>query len=165
MDDEIESFLASHFILTLSTFDGSTPYSTPLFYVLFHEGLFFLSDVTTKHAQDVIKNSIVSASVHTYTREVKNIQGIQLVGVCKLIKNTREIQQNDIFQFEEKSWIVSEIYKFYLEKFPEAHHIPSYLWGIFPFWIKFTNNQNYFGYKKIWRQKNDFSHRWIQLNL
>lgn len=158
MDGEIANFLSSQFILSLSTFESPYPYATPLYYVFFKNHLFFLSDKNTKHAQDILKNQYVAASIHNHTREVSRIQGIQLQGICKFLEDTGKIAPDTYFTLPDHGITIDvfEAYQVYLDTFPEAKGLSSSLWFIFPQWIKFTDNRIFFGYKKIWRYRDDF---------
>lgn len=144
MDTDIVHFLKVNYILSLATFDGKFLYNTPLFYLFFDQTIFFLSDIKTKHSKDILKNSKVAVSIYHKTKNIKQIKGIQLLGNCELLKHTNEVH---------KSEYLSKIYKLYLKKFSAAKNIPSYLWAIYPYWIKFTNNEIHFGYKKIWKKE------------
>ncbi|GIX41734.1 MAG: hypothetical protein KatS3mg129_1467 [Leptospiraceae bacterium] len=155
MTQEIIDFLSKHYILTLCTYDGKNPYSAPLFYLFFNNALFFLSDQNTTHAKHILVNPEVSVSIFTYTREVKNIQGIQMMAICKFLEHTKNLTKSIIFNFKNFELDLKEIYDEYCKKFPEAYQFSSSLWGIFPYWIKYTNNQIQFGYKTIWRYEDD----------
>jgi hypothetical protein len=157
MQSDIVDFLSNNFVLTLSTFDGKNPYSAPLFYLFLNNVIFFLSDLNTNHSQHILKFPTVSASIFRYTRIVKEIQGVQLIGICKFLEHTQDITENSIFIYENHRLNLKNIYDKYCEQFPEAKEIPSSLWGIFPYWIKFTNNRVRFGHKTIWRYEDDIS--------
>ena len=157
MPKEIVEFISNNFILTLSTFDGKNPYSAPVFYLFFGNALFFLSDKNTNHSQHILKFPTVSVSIFRYTRNIKEIQGVQMMGICKFLENTSDISQDQIFVFENYKFNLYIIFNEYCKLFPEAKEISSGLWGIFPYWIKFTNNKIQFGHKTIWRYENDIS--------
>jgi uncharacterized protein YhbP (UPF0306 family) len=154
---EIVEFLSKHFILTLSTFDGKNPYSAPLFYLFFDKSLFFLSDINTNHSKNILKYPEVSVTVFEYTRDINKIQGVQMMAICKFLENTDNLHQEKFYSYKNQNLNLNQIYQEYCKKFPEAKKFSSSLWGIFPYWIKYTNNQIQFGYKTIWRYENDIS--------
>ncbi|MFN3604058.1 MAG: pyridoxamine 5'-phosphate oxidase family protein [Leptonema sp. (in: bacteria)] len=143
MDKEIAHFIKQNYVLSLATYDGKIPYIASLFYLFFNYKIFFLSDIHTKHCKDILKNSQVAVSIYKKAKNIRKIKGVQLLGNCFLVEPTKKILQDP-------SNIFYKIYKFYIKKFPEAQHLHSYLWTIEPYWIKFTNNEIYFGFKKIW---------------
>ncbi len=143
MDKDIESFLKKNYILSLSTCKNNFSYSAPVFYLFFKNSIYFLSDLNTRHSQEILENPNVSASIYKHTKIVKKIKGIQLLGICKMLESTKNILEMPFSN-------IYNIYKQYLAKFPEAKEISSYLWSIEPYWIKLTNNEIRFGYKKIW---------------
>ncbi len=153
MDEDIQNFISSHFILTLCTKNGKNSYCSTVYYLFFDSLLFFLSDKNTRHSKNILRHPVVAVSIFKYTRNIKEIQGIQMMGICYYLMDTGKITSNSIFTYKEKILNLWEIYNKYIEKFPEAKNISSSLWGIFPYWLKFTNNQIQFGYKKIWRNR------------
>jgi uncharacterized protein YhbP (UPF0306 family) len=135
VDERIVKFLKRHHVMTLATAtaDGE-PYCANAFYAYDTENnrLVFTSDETTHHAQQMVVNSRVAASVVLETRIVGKVQGLQICGTAK------RGDQSDR--------------KVYLHRFPYAAAIGElHLWHIEPDFIKFTDNTLGFGKKLIWR--------------
>ncbi len=153
MTKEIQAFLERHYVLVLSTCNSNQPYSAPLFYIFFENFLFFLSDIHTRHSQEIINNKNISASIFEYISDISQIKGIQLTGNCFLISETSKIDKELILNSGNKEIKVQDVYQKYINKFEIAKKIPSYLWCIEPILIKYTDNSIHFGYKTIWRKK------------
>lgn len=100
---------------------------------------------------------MVSVAIHNGERDVKKIQGIQMMAICKLLEDTNHIDTQSYYTFKQKNYSLYKIYDKYCNLFPEAKQLPSSLWGIFPYWIKYTDNEIKFGHKIIWRHNHDFS--------
>ena len=135
LDERIVKFLKRHHVLTLATVSAEgEPYCANAFYAYDAERnrLIFTSDDSTRHAQDMITQSRVAASVVLETRIVGKVQGLQICG------NALRGDDDDR--------------KAYIRRFPYAAAIGElHLWRIEPDFMKFTDNTLGFGKKLIWK--------------
>ena len=137
-DKRIIEFIKHHHLLTLATSKYNTPYCCNVFY-LYDEGnnkLIFSSDPKTKHAQDFIENPEVAGTIALETKDIKKIQGVQLLGRIAKLK------------VEE----INNVTKQYLKAFPYAEKKKLYLWEMRLAFIKMTHNKLGFGKKIIWQK-------------
>ena len=136
LDERIVKFLKRHHVLTLATVSAEgEPYCANAFYAYDTERnrLIFTSDNTTRHAQEMIANSRVAASVVLETRVVGKVQGLQIFG--------NALPGDDADR------------KAYIRRFPYAAAIGElHLWSIEPDFMKFTDNTLGFGKKLIWKR-------------
>ena len=83
IDERIVKFLKRHHVLTLATAtaDGA-PYCANAFYAYdaVSNRLIFTSNEATNHAQQMLSNNRVAASVVLETRIVGKVQGLQICG-------------------------------------------------------------------------------------
>ncbi len=137
-DKRIIEFIKNHYLLTLATSKAQTssPYCCNVFYIYDEKNnsLIFSSDIKTKHATDFIENPHVAASIALETKDIKKIQGVQLLGEITELK-------------EEK---IKNATKLYLKEFPYGQNMKLYLWEMKLTFIKMTHNKLGFGKKLIW---------------
>ena len=136
IDQRIVKFLKRHHVLTLATAtaDGA-PYCANAFYAYDAESnrLIFTSDDATNHAQQMLSNHRVAASVVLETRIVGKVQGLQICGTAERGDQTDR--------------------KAYIRRFPYAAAIGElHLWHIEPDLLKYTDNTLGFGKKLIWKR-------------
>ena len=136
IDQRIVKFLKRHHVLTLATatVEGE-PYCANAFYAYDVERnrLIFTSDNTTRHAQEMLSNRHVAASVVLETRIVGKVQGLQICGIAERGDDSDR--------------------KVYLHRFPYAAAVGElHLWHIEPNMLKFTDNTLGFGKKLIWKR-------------
>jgi len=138
VDLEIIDFINEHHLLTLATCQDNTPYCCNLFYVYdqVSNQLIFSTEIKTKHAQDFVMNTNVAGSIALETKEVSQIQGVQLQGTIQELKT-------------EKLKIAKEQY---LKAFPYAENMEIHLWAMPLNFIKMTHNKLGFGKKLIWEK-------------
>lgn len=135
-DERIVKFLKRHHVMTLATATTSgEPYCANAFYAYDAEQnrLIFTSDDTTRHAQEMLANSRVAASVVLETRIVGKVQGLQICGIAERGDESDR--------------------KVYLHRFPYAVAVGElHLWHIEPDFMKLTDNTLGFGKKLIWKR-------------
>ena len=135
-DERIVKFLKRHHVMTLATATTSgEPYCANAFYAYDAERnvFVFTSDDTTRHAQEMLANSRVAASVVLETRIVGKVQGLQICGTAE--------RGDDADR------------KTYLRRFPYAAAVGElHLWRIEPDFMKLTDNTLGFGKKLIWKR-------------
>ena len=138
IDAEIIFFISNHFVLSLATSVNNKPYSANCYYVFNKdkEELIFSSDIKTKHAQYFMENKHVSATISVSSSDIKNIQGVQIIGEIEPILNS------EIFIYN----------KLYIEKFPIAKDMKLSLWSLKLSFIKMTDNSISFGHKVVWEK-------------
>ncbi|MBT5699654.1 MAG: hypothetical protein HOJ12_06625 [Flavobacteriales bacterium] len=136
IDKRIIDFIQEHHLLTLSTSKDNRSYCCNVFYVYDEKNnsLIFSSETKTKHAQDFIENSNVAASIALETKDVKKIQGVQLLGTITELKAEE----------------LNNATKQYLKEFPYAEKMKLHLWQMKLTFIKMTDNKLGFGKKLIW---------------
>ena len=91
IDKRIIDFIQEHHLLTLSTSKENIPYCCNVFYIYDEKNnsLIFSSDIKTKHAQDFIENPEVAGTIALETKDIKKIQGVQLLGKIIELKGER----------------------------------------------------------------------------
>jgi len=138
IDQQIINFLNDHHLLTLATSQNNKPYCCNLFYVYdqVSNQLIFSTEIKTKHAQDFIANTNVAGSVALETKEVSQIQGVQLLGTIQELKGERlKIAKEE-----------------YIKAFAYSENMQLYLWAMPLNFIKMTHNKLGFGKKLIWEK-------------
>ena len=138
IDQQIIHFLNEHHLLTLATSQNDKPYCCNLFYVYdqVSNQLIFSTETKTKHAQDFITNTNVAGSVALETKNVSEIQGVQLLGTIEELKG-------------ERLKIAKEQY---IKAFSYAANMELHLWVMPLSFIKMTHNKLGFGKKLIWEK-------------
>ena len=138
IDNRIIDFIKEHHLLTLATSKNNNPYCANCFYVFDEQKncLIFSSDSKTKHVQDFIANPNIAASIALETKDIRKIQGMQLLGTIIKLKGEE-------LQIAKKK---------YLKIFPYARLMKPQLWAMRLAFIKMTHNKLGFGKKLIWKQ-------------
>ena len=75
-----QAYLESHNVLTLATEANGDLWAAAVFYVNDGWDLYFLSAETTRHAQNVSKNSRIAGTIQEDYKDWPEIKGIQLDG-------------------------------------------------------------------------------------
>ena len=137
-DKRIIEFIKNHHLLTLATSKDNIPYCCNVFYVYDEKNnsLIFSSDIKTKHTTYFIENPHVAASIALETKDVKKIQGVQLLGEITELKGEE----------------INNATKRYLKEFPYGQNMKLYLWEMKLTFIKMTHNKLGFGKKLIWEK-------------
>ena len=136
IDKRFEKFIAKHHVLTLATATtAGAPYCCNAFFAYDkHSAAFiFTSDNSTHHAQMMVANSRVAASIVLETRIVGKIQGLQITGNIKPATD------------EDK--------KLYIKRFPYTAVADLTLWRLQADMMKLTDNTLGFGKKLIWHRQ------------
>lgn len=133
VDERIARFLSRHHVLTLATAADGAPYCANAFYAYDRRRnrLVFTSDLSTRHAREMLAERRVAASVVLETRVVGKVQGLQLCGTAA--RGDEEDKRR------------------YLRRFPYAALAELTLWALTPDYLKFTDNTLGFGKKLIWK--------------
>jgi uncharacterized protein YhbP (UPF0306 family) len=137
-------FLAQHTTLSLATCHDGRPWSTDLFYASDAScQLYFVSGTTTLHCQYLADNSQVSATISRQCDDWRDIKGLQLDGVARVVAESDR----------------DRVINIYLTKFPalktlhKASELFALLWKshfycISPKWIRLVDNSKGFGHKE-----------------
>jgi uncharacterized protein YhbP (UPF0306 family) len=130
VDKKIVDFIQEHHVLSCSFFHKDISHSASCFYLFMENPPRFIvaSSEKTLHVNLVLKNPIVSGTIHLETKIIGKIQGIQYKGAW----NKASIEER----------------KDYLKRYPYALALNPELWRIDIEYIKFTDNTLGFG-KKI----------------
>ena len=135
VDQRIEKFISKHHVLTLatSTKEGE-PYCCNCFFAFDAEttAFIFTSGEATHHAQMMMQNDRVAASVVLETRTVGKVQGLQITGRIK-----RAIEGDKMR---------------YIKEFPYAAVADLELWRLEADFMKLTDNTLGFGKRLIWQR-------------
>lgn len=135
VDAKIEKFIAKHHILTLATAtEQGEPYCCNCFFAYDKSlaAFIFTSSAETRHAQMMLKNSKVAASIVLETRIVGKIEGLQITG--QIMQATTEDK------------------RLYIKRFPYAAVADLELWRLEADFLKLTDNTLGFGKKLIWQR-------------
>lgn len=136
MDKAIVEFINEHHLLTLATSKDNIAYCCNVFYVFNEENnsFIFSSDTKTKHAQNFIANPNVAGTIALETKEIRKIQGVQLLGKIQELNGDKlEIAKEQ-----------------YIKAYPYARIMETHLWEMELTFAKMTNNRLGFGKKLIW---------------
>lgn len=136
VDDKVVKFIKRHHVMTLATVDGDgAPYCCNAFYGYDEqrEVLVFASNLDTTHAEQMVKEPRVAASIVLETKVVGKLQGLQITG--------RVVSGDD------------QDRECYIAKFPFAAVAPLTLWRLELEFVKLTDNRLGFGKKIIWRRE------------
>lgn len=135
VDQRIEKFISKHHVLTLATSTKQgEPYCCNCFFAFDAEtaAFIFTSGEATHHAQMMMQNDRVAASVVLETRTVGKVQGLQITGRIK-----RAIEGDKMR---------------YIKEFPYAAVADLELWRLEADFMKLTDNTLGFGKKLIWQR-------------
>lgn len=135
-DQKIERFIAKHHVLTLATATPSgEPYCCNAFYAYdkASAAFIFTSDKSTRHAEMMMQNSRVAASVVLETRIVGRIEGLQITG--RIVSATEGDKA------------------LYIKRFPYTAIANLTLWRLEADMMKLTDNTLGFGKKLIWHRQ------------
>ena len=137
-DKLIIDFINEHHLLTLATSKDNLPYCCNVFYVYdeINNSLVFSSDIKTRHAQEFSENSNVAGAIALETKDVEKIQGVQLLGEIKELKDEG----------------LEKASKQYLKAYPYARMMNPHLWEMKLTFVKMTHNQLGFGKKLVWEK-------------
>ena len=137
-DKRISDFIKKHHVFTLATSVNNDPYCCSCFYVYDEASnkFIFTSDLSTRHASEMLDNKRVAIAVSLETTMVGKIRGVQVCGFVNKLKDE---------DFEKAK-------KKYIAKFPIAALSDLVLWEVTPDFIKLTDNRLGFGKKLIWEK-------------
>ncbi len=84
--DSVSSILDNNTIFSMSSINGNSSYINSAFFAYSTNlNLYFLTEETTQHAQNVLINSSVAVSLCNNAKLYgENLQGLQLFGTCKI---------------------------------------------------------------------------------
>lgn len=137
-DKRILEFIKKHHVLTLATSANNSPYCCSCFYVYdeVNNTFIYTSDLSTRHANEMLNNERVAIAIALETTMVGKIRGVQVCGCVNKL-------ENDEFEKAKKK---------YVAKFPIAALSDLVLWEVDPDFIKLTDNRLGFGKKLIWEK-------------
>ena len=137
-DKKIVNFIKEHHLLTLATSKENIPYCSNVFYIYNEKNnsLIFSSNIKTRHAQEFSENLNIAGAIALETKDVKKIQGVQLIGEINELKDEGLEKAN----------------KQYLKAYPYAKKMNPHLWEMNLTFIKMTHNQLGFGKKLVWEK-------------
>jgi len=137
-DKRIVNFIKEHHLLTLATSKENIPYCSNVFYIYNEKNnsLIFSSNIKTRHVQEFSENLNVAGTIALETKDVKKIQGVQLLGKITKLKG---------MELEKSS-------NQYLNTYPYAKTMNPHLWEMKLTFIKMTHNQLEFGKKLVWKK-------------
>ncbi len=141
-DERIVKFIKKHHVLTLATSQGVQSWCCNCFYAIDSSKmeLYFLSDESTRHGSEMLKNEMVSGSIVLESKIVGTLQGIQFMG-------TAYLPSGDALHSAKNS---------YLKRFPYAIASNSPVWTVKIDFIKFTDNTLGFGKKLLWEREMNY---------
>ena len=98
-----------------------------------------LSDLGTKHVDDMQKQKNVAGAIALETKMIGRIRGIQFTGQIEKLKE-EELKMSK---------------RAYLKAFPYAIFKKTIVWGLKIDYLKMTDNRLGFGKKLIWKNENE----------
>jgi len=138
VDSRIIRFFRKHHVATIATSVDNEPWCANCFYVYLEDenAIVFTTDVTTRHGQEFLKNSLVAGSVVLETMVLGKIRGIQFQGKVS----------------EPEGELMAKAKSAYLKRFPVAILMDTRLWIVKLSYIKMTDNRLGFGKKLFWTE-------------
>ncbi len=135
--NDIVQFIENHHILNLSSCENNIPHTASCFYAFSSSNFRFIiaSDDSSRHIKELSQNPNYSATISSQTKQIGEIQGLQLSGTFK--KAT----------LKEKA--------IYIKTFPYALALNPAIYSLHIKTLKFINNQLNFGEKKIYSRENE----------
>lgn len=146
LPDEVMRLLSTHTTMTLSTVEtDGTPAAAPLFYVLFHDALLFLSDPSTRHVQNLLASPQVAIAVYQDGQAWDSIRGLQARGRAVPLPREQEAAARSTyvrrFPFLRR-----------VEGTPLASAVARARWYLVHLeWIRLVDNTRGFGWKAEWQ--------------
>jgi uncharacterized protein YhbP (UPF0306 family) len=136
--EEIRNFIRSHHAMSIAVCHEGKPWSATCYYAFDEQNLrlIFVSDVTTKHIQGIMKSSRISGTISNDERNVLLIQGIQFTGEANATDEIYTPIARNLF----------------LKKFPIAVLKKLTLWQIEIDYVKMTDNKVLFAAKTHWKR-------------
>jgi len=96
--ETIRQLLGEHHTLTLATSSGGRPWAASVFYASDARlNLFFVSDHHTRHAQDMLANSQVMATVNADCQRWHDVRGLQIRGRGEKVPDGERAGALDLF--------------------------------------------------------------------
>ena len=77
---EIKGYIHSCHIMTLGTYDSSSVWTAPVYYIYFGSGFYFFSKKSSRHIENGMVSRTVAASIHHHPDGWADIKGIQMEG-------------------------------------------------------------------------------------
>lgn len=91
MKEEVVAYLKAHFTMTVATTSEDGPWAASVFFVHDeHFNLYFLSDPSSRHSQQLEGNHSVSAAIDEDYHDWRKIKGIQLEGTAQRVRSPIE---------------------------------------------------------------------------
>ena len=86
-------YLETHNTLNLATVGPEGPWAAALFYV--HDAflLYWLSDPSTRHSQNIARNPHAAVTINEDYRDWRLIQGIQMEGTAEQVGTIRDVER------------------------------------------------------------------------
>ena len=136
--DNINTFLESEHVMTLSVCDGNVPWSCSLFYAWDRDNLrlIFVSEFDTKHISLMKTHNKVSGTIHNNEKRVLHICGVQFQGIVK---------QTDVFYKQTAKSL-------FFKKFPYARIMKLQFWVVDILCVKMTDSRQQFAQKTLWER-------------
>ncbi len=89
-----KDIIRNNIYATLSTTDGSTPWSTPVFYCLDDKyNFYFVSQAASLHAKNLLKNPNVAFAIFDSHAQEGKGSGIQAAGSAYLVEKDEELDE------------------------------------------------------------------------
>ncbi len=111
--------------------------------------LFFLSESGSRHADNIIRNPRVAATVHAQAWDWREIKGLQLEGECNKVDNKRE-RAAALVRYTQKFGFLRTLASTggtgILSKAIDRHLV----FQIEPYWFRWLDNSESFGFKQEW---------------
>lgn len=111
MQKRISNFLRKKYLCTLSAVENDQPWSFACFYKFDeeHTRLLYVSSEKTKHAQILQKNPKVAGTIFSPTRLRMSIQGIQFLGIAKLLRGKEAQLARSLYESDTTPYASDEL--------------------------------------------------------
>lgn len=91
LKDAALDYLSRHNTLSLATLGPDGVWAATVFYVNIAFTLYYLSEPKTRHAQNILVNPAIAATINEDYKDWQQIKGIQMAARCEEVKGGREL--------------------------------------------------------------------------
>jgi uncharacterized protein YhbP (UPF0306 family) len=92
--DAVKDILEQNYVMSITTIKNNKIWSAPLYYSYEDDlSLFFLSDPKTRHADNILSNSVVSGCIYdSHTTWGDTLRGLQFIGKVKPLSLSKSMK-------------------------------------------------------------------------
>lgn len=96
--ERVLALLGEHHVMTLSTIGADGPWAAAVFYAHDDLRLYFLSSPTSRHAENLARDSRAAATIQRDYDDWPGIRGLQLAGTVREVARADEARVRALYQ-------------------------------------------------------------------